>query len=645
MKFLSFFHPIFSLFLSFFHPIFSLFLSFFHPMFSLEKMAQEFFSYSLLVCFKLNRDLCPINFKRIETFKKGEKIGKYVINSFIKKGIVAESYTVLGPDDMMYFMKVFDLRSIPREQLFEGKEVYEIQLCKELNTDENQNVIRYVDNGEVRKGNQTFHYLVTEFYRGVLLSEAVISEGPFDLEDAVQITLCVLSGLSFIHSRALIHNDIRPSNIMLQELEDGMLMPTIIDLGHISYMVKGRPTFSVEDLKPFFRAPETFRAVYTVKSDIFSTGALLYFLIFGKSPWEVDLAAANGDKKLVADAVKKARKQDLILETEEVQLPDYMKAILLKALAKKPDDRFASAADFAQALLEQVMPELAKKMEEENPNPQAETPDHDNSGPTITFKKGSGSGFDNVTGRDELKEQLRKEVLFALQNPEKAKLYKLPAINGVLLYGPPGCGKSLVLESFAEELGFNYSIIKGVEMGHIYQDGVLDNLQRVFDAAEIKAPFVLCFDEIEFIAPNPNGEGEDSNITQQISALFGMMNNCSKKGILVVATTNRPDLIDQAIMRVGCFDRVFFVPQPDFEARKDIFIDHLKERPCEELDFDELAKMSDDFNAGDITEAVNEAAMTAAYNDVPISQKILVDVLKYKNPTYSTKTRIGFNKN
>ncbi|MBR7022596.1 MAG: AAA family ATPase [Bacteroidales bacterium] len=581
----------------------------------------------------------------METFKKGEKIGKYVINSFIKKGIVAESYTVLGPDDMMYFMKVFDLRSIPREQLFEGKEVYEIQLCKELNTDENQNVIRYVDNGEVRKGNQTFHYLVTEFYRGVLLSEAVTSEGPFDLEDAVQITLCVLSGLSFIHSRALIHNDIRPSNIILQELEDGMLMPTIIDLGHISYMVKGRPTFSVEDLKPFFRAPETFRAVYTVKSDIFSTGALLYFLIFGKSPWEVDLAAANGDKKLVADAVKKARKQDLVLETEEVQLPDYMKAILLKSLAKKPDDRFASAADFAQALLEQVMPELAKKMEEENPNPQAETPDHDNSGPTITFKKGSGSGFDNVTGRDELKEQLRKEVLFALQNPEKAKLYKLPAINGVLLYGPPGCGKSLVLESFAEELGFNYSIIKGVEMGHIYQDGVLDNLQRVFDAAEIKAPFVLCFDEIEFIAPNPNGEGEDSNITQQISALFGMMNNCSKKGILVVATTNRPDLIDQAIMRVGCFDRVFFVPQPDFEARKDIFIDHLKERPCEELDFDELAKMSDDFNAGDITEAVNEAAMTAAYNDVPISQKILVDVLKYKNPTYSTKTRIGFNKN
>ena len=603
-------------------------------------------NYSLsLAHFKYYRDLCPNKLSRMETFKKGEKIGKYVINSFIKKGIVAESYTVLGPDDKMYFMKVFDLRSIPREQLFEGKEVYEIQLCKELNSDENQNVVRYVDNGEVKKSNTVYHYLVTEFYRGMILFDAVRQEGPFDLEDAVQITLCVLSGLSFIHSRALIHNDIRPTNIMLQELEDGMLMPTIIDLGHISYMVKGRPTFADEDLMPYFRAPETFRAVYTVKSDIFSTGALLYFLLFGKAPWDMmDLRPFTNDKQKIANEVRKARKQDLVLETDKVKLPDYMKAILLKALAKRPNDRFASAAEFAQALLEQVMPELAKRMEEGETNAsQPEEQAQVNSGPTITFKKGSGSGFDNVTGRDELKEQLRKEVLFALQNPEKAKLYKLPSINGVLLYGPPGCGKSLVLESFAEELGFNYTIIRGPEMGHIYQEGVLDNLQRLFDAAEIKAPFVICIDELEFVAPNPNAEGEE-NVTPQISALYGMMNECSKKGILVVATTNRPDLIDQSIMRVGCFDRVFFVPQPDFEARKDIFIDHLKDRPCEELDFDELAKMSDDFNAGDITEAVNEAAMTAAYNDVPISQKILVDVLKYKNPTYSTKTRIGFNK-
>ncbi|MCQ2321067.1 MAG: AAA family ATPase [Bacteroidales bacterium] len=574
------------------------------------------------------------------TFKKGEKIGKFVVNSFIKKGAVAESYTVYGTDDMMYFLKIYDLALIPKSQLLEGKEVYEIVLCQEI---DNDNIIHFVDKGEVKKDAKTFRYLVTKYYRGDLLVDSIKRDGVFGPEDAAQITLCVLNGLAYMHANALLHNDVRPSNIMLQELEDGMLLPTIIDLGHISYMVMGRPTFSVEDLAPFFRAPETFKGIYTPKTDIFSTGALLYFMLFGKAPWETDLEDCKGDKNLIKEAVKEAREQELILETEEVKLPDYMKVILQKALSKKASGRFESVVDFAKALADQVMPELAKEMEQ-SASEAAPAQEQMQQVPQveITFKKGSGNGFENVTGRNELKEQLRKEVLFALQNPEKAQQYKLPAINGILLYGPPGCGKSLVLESFAEELGFNYSIIKASDFGNIYQPGVLENLQRLFDAAEIKAPFLICVDEIEFLVP---GRGEEEvGITPQVAAFFALMNECSKKGVLIAATSNRPDLVEPSIMRVGCIDRVFFVPQPDFEARKDMFKSHLEGRPCEELDYDELAKMSNDFNAGDITETVNEAAMTAAYMGVPISQKILTDVLRFKNPTYSTNTKIGFNK-
>lgn len=574
------------------------------------------------------------------TFKKGEKIGKFVVNSFIKKGAVAESYTVYGTDDMMYFLKIYDLALIPKSQLLEGKEVYEIVLCQEI---DNDNIIHFVDKGEVKKGAKTFRYLVTKYYRGDLLVDSIKRDGVFGPEDAAQITLCVLNGLAYMHANALLHNDVRPSNIMLQELEDGMLLPTIIDLGHISYMVMGRPTFSVEDLAPFFRAPETFKGIYTPKTDIFSTGALLYFMLFGKAPWETDLEDCKGDKNLIKEAVKEAREQELILETEEVKLPDYMKVILQKALSKKASGRFESVVDFAKALADQVMPELAKEMEQ-SASEAAPAQEQMQQVPQveITFKKGSCNGFENVTGRNELKEQLRKEVLFALQNPEKAQQYKLPAINGILLYGPPGCGKSLVLESFAEELGFNYSIIKASDFGNIYQPGVLENLQRLFDAAEIKAPFLICVDEIEFLVP---GRGEEEvGITPQVAAFFALMNECSKKGVLIAATSNRPDLVEPSIMRVGCIDRVFFVPQPDFEARKDMFKSHLEGRPCEELDYDELAKMSNDFNAGDITETVNEAAMTAAYMGVPISQKILTDVLRFKNPTYSTNTKIGFNK-
>ncbi len=576
-----------------------------------------------------------------ELFKKGDKIGKYTVNAFIKKGAVAESYTVYGGDDVLYFLKVFDMKSMS-SSLLEGKEVPEIVFSKELNDEKNDNVIRYVDNGGFQKGNKEYHYLVTEFYQGELLNESVERDGVFDVEDAVQITLCVLNGLQYMHSKALLHNDIRPSNIMLKELDDGMLLPTIIDLGHVSYMVLGRPNFFVGDLAPFFRAPETYRGIFTPKSDVFSVGALLYYLIFGKAPWEIDLSECGNDKNQIKAKVKEARKTDLALDTEEIHIPDFLKEILKKALSLRAVARFSSAGDFFNTLLERLTPENGG--DESTPDLMesfsSALANADEGSEPILFRKGSGNGFDQVAGRDELKEQLRKEVIFALQNPEKAKQYKLLPVNGILLYGPPGCGKSLVAECFAEELGFNYTILKAADFGNIYQQGVLDNLQRVFDAASLKTPFVIGLDEIEYLIPNPGNE----NVTKESVTMLNLMNNCAERGILLLATSNQPDQVDPFLMRPGCIDRVFFVPQPDFEARKDIFKKHLSNRPCDEIDYDELASLSDDFVAGDITETVNEAAMTAAYMDVPISQKILVDVLKYKNPTYSTKTKIGFHK-
>ena len=572
-------------------------------------------------------------------FKKGDKIGKYIVNDFIKSGALAESYTVYGSDDMLYFCKVFEISSMNASQLFEGKEVFEIVFCRELNAEKNDNIIRFVDNGGFRKGEREYHYLVTQFYPGQLLSESLEKDGVFDVDDAVQITLCVLNGLMYMHSKALLHNDITPSNIMLREMEDGALQPTIIDLGHVSYMVMGRPNFFIGDLAPFFRAPETYRGIFTPKSDVFSVGALLYYLIFGKAPWEVDLSECHDDKNLVKAKVKEARKAELVLDTDEIHIPDFLKEILKKALALRVVSRFSSADDLFNALLDRLTPDFSDVYDEEPVANAASEEKTVQEGTTqIMFRKGSGNGFDQVAGRDELKEQLRKEVIFGLQNPEKARKYKLLPVNGILLYGPPGCGKSLVTESFAEELGFNYTILKASEFGNIYQPGVIENLQRIFDAASLKAPFAIILDEIEYLIPNPGQE----NVTKESVAMLGLMNGCAQRGILLVATSNQPEMVDPFLMRPGCIDRVFFVPQPDFEARKDIFKRHLSERPCEAIDYDELAMLSEDYVAGDITEAVNEAAMTAAYMDVPITQKILVDVLRYKNPTYATTKKIGF---
>ena len=446
-----------------------------------------------------------------ELFKKGDKIGKYTVNGFIKKGAIAESYTVYGSDDLLYFCKVFEISAMTSSQLFEGKEVFEIVFSKELSGEKNDNIIRYVDNGGFRKGEKEYHYLVTEFYYGELLSDSVEKEGVFDVDDALQITLCVLNGLMFMHAKALLHNDITPFNIMLKEMDDGMLQPTIIDLGHVSYMVMGRPNFYVGDLAPFFRAPETYRGIYTPRSDVFSVGALLYYLIFGKAPWEADLTDCHNDKSLVKAKVKEARKQPLVLDTEETHIPEFLHEILKKALSLKVISRFASAEELFNALLERLTPEVIEGVEEEHHGEDATVAEGEipQGAMNIMFKKGSGNGFDQVAGRDSLKEQLRKEVIFGLQNPEKAKQYKLLPVNGILLYGPPGCGKSLVTESFAEEIGFNYTILKASQFGNIYQPNVIENLQRIFDAASLKAPFVIGIDEIEYLIIN-DGSHDDT---------------------------------------------------------------------------------------------------------------------------------------
>lgn len=577
----------------------------------------------------------------MSTFKEKEKIANYTVSGFIKKSVTSESYKVCDAEGKDFFLKLFNIDTLPTKQLFDGKEVYEIRLSRELKS---EYVISYVDSGSITKNGTRYQYLVTEFYKGSLLSEIVSPTSVLGADDAILVTLCVLTGLSHIHSLAMMHNDITPSNIIMHEAEEG-LIPTIIDLGHISYMVMDKPPFYLDDLSPFFRAPETFKGIYTPKAELFSVGALLYFMLFGKAPWEVEIPDGS-DRDTIKKIVKNARREKLVLETDEVKLDNNLKLIIKKALSKTPDKRFASAEEFAIALqgnLSMADDEDYNADNERQDIPQEQQKMAENLA-KITYKQGSGNGFDNVAGRDELKEKLRKEVLFALQNPEKAQRYRIAPINGLLLYGPPGCGKSVVLESLAEESGFNYSIIKGSDFGNIYQPGVIDALQRVFDAASLKAPFVICFDEIEYIMPNLLDDDSNGSMSQQSLAMVNIWNNCAKNGILVAAASNVPEMVDPAILRVGCIDKVYFVPQPDSEARKAIFKNHLKNRPCGEIDYDELAKLSDGFVAGDITETVTEAAITAAYMDVEISQKLLVDVLRYKKPSYSVGKKIGFSR-
>jgi transitional endoplasmic reticulum ATPase len=240
---------------------------------------------------------------------------------------------------------------------------------------------------------------------------------------------------------------------------------------------------------------------------------------------------------------------------------------------------------------------------------------------------------------NNLKEYLSQRVIFVIQNKEKAEKYKLSTPNGMLLYGPPGCGKTFIAEKFAEETKFNFILVKSSDLASSYVHGAQEKIAQLFKQAEKHSPIVICFDEFDAFVPDRSNPATQYTASE-VNEFLTQLNNCSKKGIFVIGTTNRPDKIDPAVLRTGRIDKLVYVPMPDEEARKGMFLIHLFGRPynADELDLQKLAELTDGFIASDLAYVVNEAAMVAAYTDKEISQILLEETIKNTRPSLRKDT-------
>ena len=308
------------------------------------------------------------------------------------------------------------------------------------------------------------------------------------------------------------------------------------------------------------------------------------------------------------------------------QLDEHQKLILSRMLAQDYEDRYAS--------VEEVMEVLAvgdsKKgifdsrfAEKYGGLPLVEKTIGEESSVAAENDQKAGNGFADVAGLENVKTLLADEVMFVLKNPEKAKQYRLKAPNGMLFYGPPGCGKTYVAEKFAQESRLNFVMIKASDLGSIYIHGTQGKIKELFDDAAAKAPTVLCFDELDGMVPD-RSKVTSEGAAGEVNEFLSQLNNCSDRGIFVIGTTNRPNMIDPAVLRSGRMDHLIYIPMPDAEARKELFRIHLLGRPqAEDIDLDDLAGLTEGYVASDIELIVNKTALVAAKKDVPLSQELL----------------------
>lgn len=565
-----------------------------------------------------------------------QAIGKYIVQSYITDGPFNESYCVQDEKGVLYFLKIFDLKRVPAKIVNSESIINEINYCEKIC---HKNVVNFVEKGVHTQGDENFPYLVTKFIKGSLVAEPLSKGRIFSLEMSLEIIKNILQGLSHIHSIGLLHNDITPRNIIYNPKD--LSQTTLIDLGHVSKSNPEIISFEISDLTSLYRAPETYNNVYDKRTDIYSLAAVLYSMLFGKSPWQTSIVDCEN---MSTTKMRNVMLERLSFAGGIDKCPSWLQSVLKLCLSYDPNCRIQSADDLLDALNNEYCPSIETSVAKTEVGT-CETKAQES---TYRIAQKEGNGFADVAGMDDIKAMLQQKVLFLLKNPEKAQKYKLTPPNGMLLYGPPGCGKTFFAEKFAEEASLNYIFIKASDVGSTYIHGSQGKIAQLFSEAESKAPSVICFDEFDAMVPKRSSGEASALINPEVNEFLSQMNNCSQRGIFVIGTTNQRELIDPAVLRTGRMDIHVEIGAPDKSTRKKMFDLYLKERPCMGVDTEKLADMTENYSSSDISFIVNDAALVAAFKDMPIDQSMLEDSINkrpsslgYASPAPARK-KIGF---
>mmetsp|Transcript_106313 Transcript_106313/g.296009 ORF Transcript_106313/g.296009 Transcript_106313/m.296009 type:complete len:608 (-) Transcript_106313:64-1887(-) len=226
----------------------------------------------------------------------------------------------------------------------------------------------------------------------------------------------------------------------------------------------------------------------------------------------------------------------------------------------------------------------------------------------------------DIGGLEETKRELQEMVRYPIEHRHLFERFGMQASRGVLFYGPPGCGKTLMAKAIANECGANFISVKGPELLNMWFGGSEANVRNLFDKARAASPCILFFDEMDSIARARGSGGSGSSdtsdrvINQILSEIDGMG---SGKTLFIIGATNRPDILDPGIMRPGRLDQLIYIPLPDRESRISIFKANLRKSPISnDISIEQLADATDGFSGADITEICQRAAKNAIRDSI-----------------------------
>jgi transitional endoplasmic reticulum ATPase len=240
----------------------------------------------------------------------------------------------------------------------------------------------------------------------------------------------------------------------------------------------------------------------------------------------------------------------------------------------------------------------------------------------------SNVNWEDAGGLEEVKQHLKEAVEWPLKNPGMFTKLGIKPPKGILLFGPPGCGKTLLARAVATESEANFISIKGPEVFSKWVGESEKAIREVFRKARMASPAVVFLDEMDSLAPRRGLGLSDSGVSQRvISQLLTEMDGIvTLSDIVVIAATNRPDMVDSAVLRPGRFDRIIYVPEPDQKSRLEIFNIYTKDMPlASDVDLIPLAAKTKYYSGAHIESICREAAMHALRRDLSAREVTMND--------------------
>ena len=524
-------------------------------------------------------------------------------------------------------MKLINYSKLNRNQIDDNGRVIEVEIAKQLH---HHNLCQYVDSDNMMMNGSQYAWFVTEFVSGETLSQRIIRDDEISVYEIKAIAKAVLSALSFLHSQPIpvIHNEVTIQNVFLNlvgELQDLKL----IDFGYARFLNQSPVKPNLDELNPFYLAPERFSGVCSVQTDLYSVGAMMYHLLYGELPWFLDVSSKRGQD--VIDSILAERDKELTLTKEDkYELDDQLLNVIAKSLSYDSEDRFQSADEFIKAIDGEV------KIERQSTKRKILSQQQSDNTPASYAIKKKGEGFAAVAGMEELKQQMREEVIEPLHNPEEYHRYGVTIPNGMLLYGPPGCGKTFFAKHFAEEVGFNFMCITPATLKSRYVNATQENIAKMFKEAEENAPTVIFIDEMNELVPNRDDGNVHEMSRSAVNEMLAQMDRTGEKGIFIIGATNYPNMIDPAILRAGRLDKKYYIGVPDIEARMALFRLYLNKRPYDfGLDYHQLADMTQGYVSADIQLIVNDASRNALRQHSKITMELLKVAITNTAPSLS----------